>query len=62
MIPRSLTEGTRARFWPRKGTLTSGIFLILSCCPPFKVAILTKMATNARNGHFDRSDKLGENG
>ena len=60
MIPRSLTEGTGARFWPRKGTLTSGI--LLSSCPPFKETILTKMAANARNGHFDRSGKMGENG
>ena len=27
MIPRSLTKDTRARFWPRKGTLTFGILL-----------------------------------
>ena len=27
MIPRYLTEGTGSKFWPRKGTLTSGILL-----------------------------------
>ena len=26
MMPRSLIPGTGARFWLRKGTLTSGVF------------------------------------
>ena len=39
MIPRSLTKGTGARFWPRKGTLTSGI-LLNSCCIPNKISLV----------------------
>ena len=39
MIPRSLTKGTGARFWPRKGTLTSGIFLN-SCRIPNKISLV----------------------
>ena len=30
MIPISLTKGTGARFWPRKGTLTCRILLIIA--------------------------------
>ena len=30
VIPRSLTEGTGARIWPRKGTLTSELLLLRS--------------------------------
>ena len=37
MIPRYLTDGTGAKFWPRKGTLTPGI-LLNSC------RILNKMS------------------
>ena len=39
MIPRSLTEGTVSRFWPRKGTLTSGI-LLSSCRVPNKMSLV----------------------
>ena len=39
MIPRSLTEGTGARFWPRKETLTSEI-LLNSCCIPNKMSLV----------------------
>ena len=39
MIPRSLTKGTGARFWPRKGTLTSGI-LLNSCRIPNKISLV----------------------
>ena len=39
MIPRSLTEGTGARFWPRKGSLTSGI-LLSSCRIPNKMSLV----------------------
>ena len=39
MIPRSLTKGTGARFWPRKGTLTSGI-LLNSCRIPKKISLV----------------------
>ena len=37
MIPRSLTEGTGAKFWPRKGT--SGI-LLNSCRIPNKMTLV----------------------
>ena len=33
MIPRSLTTGTAARFWPRKGNLTYKILLNISHIP-----------------------------
>ena len=39
MIPRYLTEGTGAKFWPRKGTLTSGI-LLNSCRIPNKMSLV----------------------
>ena len=39
MIPRYLTEGTGAKFWPRKGTLTSGI-LLNSCRIPHKMSLV----------------------
>ena len=39
MIPRYLIEGTGAKFWPRKGTLTSGI-LLNSCRIPNKMSLV----------------------
>ena len=39
MIPRYLIEGTGAKFWPRKGTLTSGI-LLNSCHIPNKMSLV----------------------
>ena len=39
MIPRSLTKGTGARFWLRKGTLTSRI-LLNSCRIPNKISLV----------------------
>ena len=41
MIPRSLTKGKEARFWPRKGTLTSGILLI-SCRIPNTIGLVLR--------------------
>ena len=39
MIPSYLTEGTGAKFWPRKGTLTSRI-LLNSCRIPNKMSLV----------------------
>ena len=39
MIPRYLTEGTGAKFWPRKRTLTSGL-LLNSCRIPNKMSLV----------------------
>ena len=39
MTPRYLTEGTGAKFWPRKGTLTSRI-LLNSCRIPNKMSLV----------------------
>ena len=39
MTPRYLTEGTGAKFWPRKGTVTSRI-LLNSCRIPNKMSLV----------------------
>ena len=39
MTPRYLTEGTGAKFWPRRGTLTSRI-LLNSCRIPNKMSLV----------------------
>ena len=61
MIPRYLTEGTGAKFWPRKGPLTSGI-LLNSCRIPKKMSlVLLALMSSLLVQHQEDSSQVGVN-